>query len=231
MEWVRQVLESSNFGLALLPASALLGLLTAFGSCCNLGLVAAIAGYAGSRDDSYRRRDALITSISFFVGTVVSLAVLGMIVGYLGMLTDVGIGRYGTIATGFAAIIFGLATLNLLPIRMPSMNFLKRYSSSGSTGTVIFGLAVGGASITCSLGCSGPLLPVVLGAAAVRGQGAWGAAILTSFAIGYSLPLALLMLGVGMGRAATFVQKAIKPIRITAGAVLIFVGFWLLATA
>lgn len=230
MDWIKQVFESSEFGMAILPASMLLGLLTAFSSCCNLGIIAAIAGYAGSRDDSFRRRDAIFTSVSFLLGTVISLAVLGMIVGYFGELANAGIGRYGMMATGFAAILFGLATLNLLPIRLPSINLAEKYSASGPVGATLFGFAVGGASITCTLGCCGPLLPVVLGMAAVRGESLWGAAILTSFAIGYSLPLALLMLGVGMGRVTALVQKAIKPIRIVAGVVLIAVGFWLLAT-
>jgi len=230
MEWVRQIFESSEFGMAILPASILLGLLTAFSSCCNLGIIAAIAGYAGSRDDSFRRRDAIFTSISFLFGTVVSLAILGLIVGYFGKLANSGIGKYGMMATGFAAILFGLATLNLLPFRLPSINLSNRYKASGPVGATLFGFAVGAASITCTLGCCGPLLPVVLGMAAVRGESAWGAAILTSFALGYSLPLALLMLGVGMGRVTAVVQKAIKPIRIVAGIVLIAVGFWLLAT-
>jgi hypothetical protein len=50
------------------------------------------------------------------------------------------------------------------------------------------------------------------------------------FAIGYSLPLATLMLGVGLGRTMALAQKAVKPIRLVAGIALIAIGFWLLAT-
>jgi cytochrome c-type biogenesis protein len=230
MEWIKQVFESSEFGIAILPASLLLGLLTAFSSCCNIGIIAAIAGYAGSRDESFRRKDAVITSISFLIGTVVSLALLGLLVGYFGKFAGQSFGRYGVILIGFMAILMGLITLNLIPIKLPTLNLSGKRMKGGVVGATLFGLLVGMASITCTVACSGPLLPFVLGVAGARGQGGWGALILTMFAIGYSLPLAGIMLGVGMGRVTSFAQKAIKPIRIIAGIALIIVGFWLIIT-
>lgn len=230
MEWVEQVLKSTEFGVAVLPAAMLLGLLTAVTSCCNIGIIAAIAGYAGSRDETFRRRDAWLTSVFFLIGTVASLAVLGLLIGYFGQLAWTSLGRYGIGLTGFAAIFFGLAALNLLPFRLPSIDLSKQKRRSGLVGSALFGLAVGAASITCTIACCGPLLPVVLGMVAARGQSGWGALILTMFAIGYSLPLATLMLGVGLGRTMALAQKAVKPIRFVAGIMLIAVGFWLLAT-
>jgi len=230
VQWVEQVLKSQEFGIAVLPASLLLGLLTAVTSCCNIGIIAAIAGYAGSRDETFHRRDALLTSVFFLVGTVASLAALGLIIGYFGQLAWTGLGRYGIGLTGFAAIFFGLAALKLLPFRLPSIDLSRRKRRNGLVGSAVFGLAVGAASITCTIACCGPLLPVVLGMAAARGQSGWGALILTVFAIGYSLPLAALMLGVGLGRTMAVAQRAVRPIRFVAGTGLIIVGFWLLAT-
>jgi len=230
MDWITAVFESPEFGIAILPASFLLGVLTTLGSCVNWGILGAVAGFAGSRDESFRFRDALLTSLFFFVGTIASLAILGLLAGYLGKIAGENFGRYGTIAAAFAAILFGLATLNILPFKIPSINIAGFKRGGGWVGASIFGLAVGAASLTVTLGCCGPLLPVVLGVAAAKGQLGWGALILTMFAVGYSLPLALLMLGIGAGRVTSFVQRMIKPIRITAGAVLVLVGFWLLAT-
>ncbi len=230
MEWITTIFESPEFGAAILPASFLLGLLTAVGSCCNWGIVGAIVGYAGSRDDSFGRRDAILTSLFFFVGTIISLAALGMLVGYFGKLAGENLGRYGTILAAFGAIVFGLATLNLVPFKLPSINFVSKKRKSGWVGASVFGFAVGAASITVTMGCCGPLLALVLGVAAARGQVSWGALILTAFAIGYSLPLALLMFGIGMGRVTAFVQKILKPIRMVAGVVLIGAGLWLLTT-
>ena len=94
----------------------------------------------------------------------------------------------------------------------------------------MFGLALGGGSTACTMGCCAPLLPVVLGMAVLRGQSGWGALIMTMFAVGYSLPLAAIMLGASLGRLSGVAQKAAKPIRIVAGVGLIGVGFWQLAS-
>jgi hypothetical protein len=82
MEWIEQVLKSPGFSFAALPAALLLGLMTAVTSCCNIGIIAAIVGYAGSRGEALRRRDALLTAFFFMIGTVVSLAVIGLLVGH-----------------------------------------------------------------------------------------------------------------------------------------------------
>lgn len=230
MEWITTVFESPEFGIAILPASFLLGLLTTMGSCVNWGILGAVVGFAGSRDESFRFRDALLTSLFFFIGTIASLAILGLFAGYLGKIAGANFGRYGTIVAAFAAILFGLAALNILPFRTPSVNIAGWKRGSGWLGASVFGLAVGTASLTITMGCCGPLLPVVLGIAAAKGKLGWGALILTMFAIGYSLPLALLMLGIGAGRVTSFAKKAIRPIRTVAGAALVLVGFWLLAT-
>ena len=228
MEWIKDIFNSPEFGLAILPASLLLGLVTAFSSCCNFAVLAAVAGYAGSRDDSFTRRDAIYAAVFFLVGTTISLAILGLLVGYFGKLAGGTLGRYGMALVGLAAIFFGLLSLNLLPFRLPSIELSKRKLRGGFVGAGLFGLAIGAASITCTLGCSGPLLPFVLGIAAARGQTGWGALILAAFAIGYSLPMAAIMLGVGVGRVTSFFKKASGPIRIVFGIVLLVVGFWIL---
>ncbi len=230
MEWIKEVFNSPEFGLAILPASLLLGLATAFSSCCNFAVMAAVAGYAGSRDDSFTRRDAVYTSFFFLVGTTVSLAVLGLLVGYFGKLANGTFGRYSLALVGLAAIFFGLLSLNFLPFRLPAIDLSKKKLRGGFVGAGLFGLAIGAASITCTLGCSGPLLPFVLGIAAARGQSGWGALILATFAIGYSLPMAAIMLGIGVGRVTSFFKKASGPIRIVFGIALIVAGFWILAT-
>ena len=230
MEWIEQVFKSPGFSLAALPAALLLGFLTAVTSCCNVGIIAAIVGFAGSRDDSLKRRDALHTALFFMLGTVVSLGILGFLIGQVGELATPGIKRYGIMFLGFAVIVSGLWALKLLPFRIPSVDLSRMKRPSGRVGSAAFGLAVGAASITCTLACCGPLIPVVFGMAAVRGQAVWGAVILGLFAIGYGLPLAALMLGIGLGRTTALAQKALGPIRIVAGIGLIAAGFWLLAT-
>ncbi len=94
--------------MAALPAALVLGLLTAVTSCCNFGIIAAVVGYAGSRDEQYHRRDAVVTAISFMVGTVVALSVLGLLIGHVSGLAGTSFKRYSTLIMGFAVIIAGL---------------------------------------------------------------------------------------------------------------------------
>lgn len=230
MQWIEQVLRSPGFSFAAFPASLAMGLITAVTSCCNVAIIASVVGFAGSRPDTSRRRDAISTSLFFMVGTIISLSVLGLLIGHFSGLVGTNLRRYGIALMGFAVILAGLAALKLLPFRLPSIDVSKIKIPRGPFGASAFGLVVGAASITCTLACCGPLLPLVFGVAAVRGQGLWGATILAMFAIGFSLPLAALMLGVGLGRTTALAQRALKPIKWVAGIGLIGIGFWMLAT-
>lgn len=230
MEWVEQIFSSPEFGIVALPAAFVLGLITAVSLACNLGLIAAVAGYAGGQGGISKRRDAWFTSLFFLIGTTIALASLGLLVSFFGQYIGANFGRYGQLLAGIVAIFFGLATLDFLPFRRPSFTMANQRRRSGFGGAALFGFVVGAASVSCTLVCCGPLLSVVLGVAATRGQVGWGTLILAMFALGYSLPLAALMLGVGLGRLTSVFQKAIKPIRIVAGLLLLVAGFWLLAT-
>ncbi len=230
MEWIERIFASPEFGIAALPAAFLLGLMTAVNSACNLGLIAAVAGFSGGQGGVRDRRDAWFTSLFFLAGTTIALTSLGLLVSFFGQFVGANFGRYGQLLAGIAAVFFGLVTLDFLPFRLPSLTLTDRRRPSGFGGAALFGLVVGAASISCTLICCGPLLPVVLGVAAARGQMGWGTLILGMFALGYSLPLAALMLGMGLGRLTSAFQKAIKPIRIVAGLVLLGAGFWLLGT-
>jgi len=224
------VLKSSSFAFAAFPAALVLGLVTAVTSCCNFGVIAAVVGFAGSRDERYGRRDAVFTTVAFVLGTVVSLSLMGLAIGHITGLAGTNLKRYGTGLIGFALVFAGLAALKVLPFRFPSVDLSRVKRPSGIVGSIVFGSVIGTASIACTMVCCGPLLPLVFGMSAARGEAVWGAAILGLFAIGYSLPLAALMLGVGLGRTTAAAQKAIKPIRMIAGVGLIAVGLWLLAT-
>jgi cytochrome c biogenesis protein CcdA len=230
MSWIEQVLRAPGFSLFAFPAALLLGFLTAVISCCNFGIIAAIAGYTGSRHEALRRREVLSMSLFFLIGSIIALFTLGLFIGHFSGLLGEGLRRYGTLILGFVVIVAGLFALGLVPFRLPSFDMTKVKRLSRHLGPATFGLAVGAASITCTLACCSPLFAVVLGLVVARGQAIWGALILASFALGYGFPLSALMLGLGLGRTTSLAQKILKPIRIVSGAALIGAGFWLLAT-
>ncbi len=228
-EWVQRVFEAPEFGVLVLPAAVLLGLLTAVSSGCNLAVLAAVAGSAGSRQDA-RRRDVVLMCVCFALGTILAMSVIGSLVGYLGQVAGSRLGLYGQAFMGVVVILFGLAVLGLLPFRLPRFQLAEGKRPRGLLNASIFGFAVGGGSTACTVACCGPLLPVALGLAALRGEVLWGALIMMLFAVGYTLPMAVAMLGISLGRLAGFARRAAKPVRVVAGILLLGVGFWLLGT-
>ena len=228
--WIRQILEAPAFGASALPIAFLLGMASLLAcASCNIPMMAAVVGYAGAQEPGGRRQ-AVVASAFFMVGISVALGVLGGLAAYVGQVAGGEMGRYGRALVGFLSVLFGLASLDLFPFRVPGLDLLKQRRRPGILGAAVFGLAVGAASITCTAACCGPALPAVLGLATLRGQPEWGVLILVAFALGYSLPMAAVVLGVGLGRLSGVAQRAAGPIRRVAGVALMGVGFWLLAT-
>ena len=64
----------------------------------------------------------------------------------------------------------------------------------------------------------------------IGGHSLWTIAVLVAYAIGFSLPLAAIMLGVSFGKSVVRAKTTVAAIRIVAGVILIAVGFYFLAT-
>ena len=230
-EWINQVFSAPEFGLLALPAALLFGLITALAclGCCA-PIIAAVIGYAGSREGQ-QRRDIFVIAGFFMLGTVLALSAAGLLVGYIGQTASSTFGLYGKIFIAIVVIFLGFAALNILPFKLPSIDLAKSKLPNGLLGVSIFGLSVGVASTAYTMGCCGPvLLPIVLGLSMLKGQPWWGALILAVFAVGYSLPMVAVILGVGIGKLSIISNKIAGPIRIVSGIILIVAGFWLLFT-
>ena len=236
MEWIQSVLEwiqvtFDNAGLSpvAFPLAFLLGLASAVASaCCALPVLGAVVGYAGARQQVDRRTN-LLTAFFFMLGSTLAILILGVVAGFVGQVAQLSLGRYWKIFAGIMAIFFGLATLNLLPFKLPHRKADATKQWSGHLGAALFGLIMGGAVSVCSLACN-PGIFIILGVAVLQGYTIWMIGILVAFAIGFSLPLAGLVLGVSFGKSAIQAKKAEAAMRICAGVVLIGVGFYFLNT-
>ena len=228
-EWIKQVLNSDTTSASLLPAVFLLGFLGAFTSCCNFAVIGAVAGYSGTLSGENRKKTLFVSSLSFFIGTVVSLCIIGALTGFISNVIMASFGKYWKVIAGILAIFFGLTTLNWLPFRLPSISLGKKQNGNGFLSALIFGLVIGGLSTACNA-CCNPLFPVVLGASFLKGGIIWGIIILLFFAIGYSLPLAVTMLGIGFGvdKLSSVAEKISLVVKYFAGLLLITIGFYLI---
>lgn len=229
-EWIRQTLANPAIGLAVPLAAFLLGLFSAIAcACCTLPILGAIAGYSGMRADD-NRRASLLAALFFMIGTIIATVILGGVAGFIGQVAQTTLGKYWKIFAGLIAIFVGLSALKLLPFNLPQIKSSRQKSRpKGFFGAAMFGLIVGGGIGVCSLPCN-PGILIVLGVAVLQGYTFWTIAILIAYAIGFSLPLAAIILGVSFGKMAFKAKKADTAIRIIAGVLLIAAGFYFLKT-
>ena len=229
MDWARTVLEQVGFRPAALPLAFVLGLASAVASaCCTLPLLGAIVGYSGTREDTDRRKDFL-AALFFMLGTTLALVILGSVAGFVGQVAQDALGKYWKVFAGLIAILVGLAALRLLPFKLPTKTANTGARPKGLVGAAAFGLVMGGGVSVASLACN-PGIFIVLGVAVLQGYTMWGMGIMAAYAVGFSLPLAAIMLGVSLGKSAVKAKKAETAMRVAGGILLIIAGFYLLAT-
>lgn len=231
LKWVTETLQAAGMGPMALPLAFLLGLVSAVASaCCALPAMGMLVAYSGTRQDT-NRRAAAASAVWFLVGTTLALIILGFVAGLIGQTAQVFLGRYWKIFAGVVAVLFGLATLKLLPFKLPSRAAKPgdAATSGGRMGAVLGGLFLGGGVAAVSLPCN-PGIYIVIGASLLMGRILWGMLLMAAFGIGFSIPLAVILFGVSFGKASLKMQKADAAIRVVAGVVLIAAGLYLLAT-
>ena len=207
----------------------LLGTVSAATSaCCTLPAMGILVGYSGAREEKSKR--AAFGSVVFFtVGTVISLMIIGGIAGFVGQTAQTSLGSYWKIFAGIVAILFGLATLKLLPFKLPASSSTQSANRFGKLGPAAAGLLMGGGVAASSLPCN-PGIFIVLGASVLQGQVVWASLLLAMFAVGFSIPLGAVLLGVSLGKTALLSKNADTTIRWVSGSILLIAGFYLLIT-
>ena len=229
-EWINQTLESGAFSCTVLLASFLLGLISSIAcACCTFPILGALVGYSGSRKGRGWQA-VLLAGLFFMFGVIIATIILGSIAGFMSEVAQTKLGKYWKLFGGFIIIFFGLGTLRLLPFKFPKKKVPEGKSRpTGLLPAALFGLVIGGGIGFCSMPCN-PGIFIVLGAAVVQGYNLRTIAMLIAYAIGFSLPLAAIMLGVSFGKSVARAKKTVAAIRIVAGIVLIAAGFYFLAT-
>ena len=229
-EWARTTLAQVGTSPVTLPFAFILGLASAVAStCCALPVLGAVVGYAGMKENIDKRSN-LLAAFFFMIGSIIALLILGSVAGLIGQVAQNVLGGYWKIFAGIVAIIVGLGAMNLLPFNIPGIKSRPvQTRKHGLLEAALIGFVMGGAISVCSLGCN-PGILIILGVAILQGYTLWMYGILSAYAIGFSLPLAVLMLGVSLGRSAIRFKEADKAIRFAAGVVFIVVGFYFLST-
>lgn len=230
-EWINQVLSSDHASGTILSAVFLMGLLSVVTCGCNFAVIGVVAGYTGASYQKENQGYIWVRGIAFLAGAVVSMAAIGSAFGYAGELISDSLGDYWKIAAGMVAILFALYSMDLLPWKMAAITFRPSLSGQTAFSAILFGLLVGGLSSALNT-CCNPFFPILLAASFVKGSSLWGMAMLTTFALGYAIPLAAMIvgLGIGLGKLAGPMATIGKVAKYAGGTALIILGFYFLIT-
>jgi len=229
--WISHAMNSGQAGIAALIAVFLLGLIGVVSCGCNFAIIGIVAGYTGTIGSTGKTKAIIWSGIFFLLGNMISMAIIGGIIGYASNLISNSFGVYWKIFAGFVMIFFGLYSLDLLPFKIPSISINTKNKNGSVASAMIFGLTVGGLATAFNT-CCNPVFPIVLAATFVKGNVLWGILLLLAFALGYGLPLAAGMIGIGLGfgkisKTTTIIGKVIKY---AGGIALLVIGFYFLFT-
>jgi cytochrome c biogenesis protein CcdA len=230
-EWIKQVLSNEHASIMILIAVLLMGMLSVFTCACNFAIIGVVAGYSGASQTAGKTRMMIWKGFAFLLGTIISMSLMGALFGFAGKWISDSLGNYWKIAAGLIAILFGLYSMDLVPVKLPGISFKTEKSQQNIFTAIIFGLAVGGLSAACNT-CCNPFFPVILAASFVKGSAMWGFMMLTTFALGFGLPLAAMIVGIslGLGKISKTLSMVVKIVKYVGGIALVALGFYLLLT-
>jgi len=229
-QWISSIIETQLNSPLFFLAILFLGFVAAIGSCCNLGVIGAVTSYAGTQTKNENNKNSFLkTGFAFLIGNVISLSLVGALTGFVSQTVGKSVGDYWTLIAGIVVIYFGLSSLELLPFSFKVGDKLTSKLSKLANKGFIFGLALGGFATACSA-CCNPIFPIILGASYLQGELFWSWFTLFVFAIGYSIPLSGILIGLGFGldKFSDALLRNKKGISTMSGIILILIGFGLL---
>lgn len=218
----------SNQPIGLLFAFLLGTVSAAASTCCTLPALGLVVGYSGTQTKG-NRIDIVKSALLFMLGTIVSLMIIGAVSGFIGQVAQSTLGRYWKIFAGIIAVIIGLASLKILPFNISLGKFDPSKKELNKFGSIVSGFALGGIVAVSSLPCN-PGILIVMGAAILQGTILWAMLLLGFYAIGFALPLGLLLLGISLGNFTLASKGMDKALRWLSGGVLVIIGFYFLLT-
>lgn len=176
---------TGTFALALL-GSFIWGMISVLFSPCHLAAIPLIIAYVGGQNQLVAGRQAAQYAALFSFGLFLTIAMVGVVTVLLGrMLGDVG--PYWTILVGLILLWLAVDMLGFNRCSLPGGGLLAKLRIKGAPGALVLGLAYGILSGTCTFGFIAPLLAV----ASIQGEIAAGIMLITFYAVGHCLPIAI----------------------------------------
>jgi cytochrome c-type biogenesis protein len=195
-ETLGQVMETRPL---LAYGASYMGGVVATASPCILASIPLVIGFVGGYAEG-RKKQAFFYSVTFVVGLAVVMSILGAIAALMGtMFGEVGVYWYFVVAV--ILMVMGLQLTGLINLKLGgnTQRFLPR--RTGLLGALILGALFG---LVLSP-CASPVLAVILTAAAVKGEVAYGSSLLFAYALGQGT--LVILAGTFTGVIESFLQS------------------------
>lgn len=224
LDWLTNTLPGV---LTNVPALAFLlvllgGVITSIGPC-NLAMVPAIMAYVGGQTEINRARSFWL-SLFFTLGSASTFMLLGVFIALVGGIFGSAQSiLYYIVAT--VCIIVGMSLLHLFQINLPWFSALQQYSPrQGLFGSYTLGMVLGLAGSQCGT----PILLAILSIVMLKGNIAYGAALLFFYALGRGLPVILAGTFTGILKNMPLIARWSGIMEKAAGIVLLGLGMYFL---
>jgi len=202
-----QMLEGTGLS-EVLAQNPLLALVTLFGAGLVTSLTPCVypmipitaSVLAGSAEQGAPRFRVVGLTFTYALGLALLYATLGLVAGLSGSLFGtVSASPWTRLAIGNLLLVFGLAMLDVIPVRVPQR--LLQWAGIGKGGSYPSVFALGAASGIVAAPCGAPAFAVVLTWVAATQAGAMGFVYLFVFSSGMTALLVAVGLFSGLGAA------------------------------
>lgn len=199
------------------PIAVLAGVV-ASGICpCTLPVGLGIAGLSSSNHHGTATiQKSVPIALSFFLGIVVTLTILGAVAGHIGVLLSESFGKYWALAMAVISLVAAVIAFYGPYLKV---NQLETLRTPGIGGTMLYGAIF-------SLGTSAAPLLLLLSIAAAKANLWYGLVLALAFGIGRGIPF--LVVGLFAGSVTKLAQLSWlkKGIQIVSGLALLFVCYY-----
>ncbi len=178
-EWLSNSVQSTP--TIALAGSFIWGMLSILLSPCHLASIPLIVGFIGNQGRISSRRAFCLAGL-FSVGILITIALIGVITGFVGrMLGDIGTcGNY--IVAGIFFVV-GLYLLGIIPLPFVGKSNKPAFKKKGLLAAFILGLVFGIALGPCTFAYMAPMLAIAFKIATT--QFFYGVALLFIYGIGH----------------------------------------------
>ena len=209
--------------LVAVPLLFAAGLVTSTNPCIWPMIPITAGTLAGVNDGTQSRRRTIGLTLTYAMGLALFYAILGLIAGLSGSLFGtIGSSPWARLAIGNVLVVFGLAMLDVIPIRVPARIAVWAGSLGGGSYPAVF--LLGATSGIVAAPCGAPAFAVVLTWVATTQSAVLGFIYLFVFSLG--MTAVLIVVGLFSGTLAALPRAGawMNWIKKGAGAVLLLMA-------